>query len=567
MKLLARLAALLPVAVAHPTAVADIPPAPPPPGTVIHHSPAALGLYIGSPSLCVLPDGSYLASHDLFGPNSNEHVRATGRVYQSRDRGATWDHLTDLDGFFWTKLFVHRGAVFALGTDRHHGRLVIRRSADGGRTWTTPETTTNGVLDAGQWHMAPQPLVEHAGRLWRAVEDAMGGTKWGHRYRARMLSAPLDADLLRADSWTISNPLARDPAWLEGKFGGWLEGNAVAAPDGGIVNLLRVDAPALPERAAIVRVSADGRTATFDPSNDFVEFPGGAKKFTIRKDPAGPGYWSLASIVAGPAAGHPASIRNTLALVHSPDLRRWEVRCVLLHHPDRARHGFQYVDWLFDGGDLIAACRTAWDDAGGGARNNHDANFLTFHRWRNFRALTRADDVPVLALGVTPPEASVAGPQIVAEAFDKLSKELADALAQGGAAAALPVCSEKAPRIAAEVGKAHGVALRRATAKPRNPRNAADAAESQVLLDFAAALARKEKPVPRTVANADGSVTFFAPIVLGNALCLQCHGAPGQDIAPATLAAIRENYPEDRATGFKLGDLRGLWRVTFPARR
>ena len=37
------------------------------PGTVIHHQPAATGLYIGSPSLCALPDGSYLASHDLFG--------------------------------------------------------------------------------------------------------------------------------------------------------------------------------------------------------------------------------------------------------------------------------------------------------------------------------------------------------------------------------------------------------------------------------------------------------------------------------------------------------------------
>lgn len=28
-----------------------------------------------------------------------------------------------------------------------------------------------------------------------------------------------------------------------------------------------------------------------------------------------------------------------------------------------------------------------------GARNNHDANFLTFHRWSMFRRLTRADDV------------------------------------------------------------------------------------------------------------------------------------------------------------------------------
>jgi hypothetical protein len=92
------------------------------------------------------------------------------------------------------------------------------------------------------------------------------------------------------------------------------------------------------------------------------------------------------------AAGHPASIRNTVALLHSKDLTRWEIRCVLLSHADVRKHGFQYLDWQFDGDDLIAVCRTAWEDATGGARNNHDANFLTFHRWSNFRRLTRDHD-------------------------------------------------------------------------------------------------------------------------------------------------------------------------------
>jgi len=71
------------------------------------------------------------------------------------------------------------------------------------------------------------------------------------------------------------------------------------------------------------------------------------------------------------------------------------VRCILLYHPDVAKHGFQYADWLFDGADIIAACRTAYDDGLGGAHNNHDANFLTFHRFANFRAKTMADSVPM----------------------------------------------------------------------------------------------------------------------------------------------------------------------------
>lgn len=63
----------------------------------------------------------------------------------------------------------------------------------------------------------------------------------------------------------------------------------------------------------------------------------------------------------------------------------------------------------------------------------------------------------------------------------------------------------------------------------------------------------------------EGSVHFYAPILLAAPVCLQCHGRPEKDIAPATMAAIKKLYPEDKATGFQLGDLRGLWRVTFPA--
>jgi hypothetical protein len=363
-----------------------------PPGVVVHHSPAASGRYIGSPSLCVLDDGSYLASHDYFGPESREHERASGRLYRSKDRGASWQPVADFEGFFWQNLFVHLGTAYALGLDKHHGQVIIRKSTDGGSTWTDP-----AILAPGLWHTAPMPILEHNGRLWRAIEDATNGSKWGERYQARMMSAPAESDLLDPNSWTLSNPLARDPTWLAGDFAAWLEGNAVVDPAGNLVNLLRVDGLRLPEKAAIVRVSADGTTSTFDASADFIDFPGGAKKFTIRKDPAGPGYWSLASVIVDrhAGAGRPATIRNTLALTHSNDLRHWTIRSVLLHHPDVAKHGFQYVDWQYDGDDLIALCRTAWDDDFGGARNNHDANFLTFHRWEKFRSLTREDDMEV----------------------------------------------------------------------------------------------------------------------------------------------------------------------------
>lgn len=169
------------------------------PGVVIDHVPAASGLYVGSPSLAVLPNGDYVASHDYFGPKSNEFQSARTAIFGSNDRGETWRKLSEIQGAFWSSLFVHRGALYLLGTDRHHGNIVIRRSTDGGVTWTTPKDGATGVLrDNGEYHCAPMPVLEHNGRLWRAFEWRNPPIAWGINYRSGMLSASVDADLLRS---------------------------------------------------------------------------------------------------------------------------------------------------------------------------------------------------------------------------------------------------------------------------------------------------------------------------------------------------------------------------------
>jgi hypothetical protein len=358
------------------------------PGTIIDYSPAASKQYIGSPSIVARADGSYLVSHDFFGPGSTRDVTV---VFASADRGKTWQQRASIKGQWWSTLFEHAGALYLMGTSKEYGYTVIRRSTDAGQTWTTPVDRATGLLlDDGKYHCAPVPVVVHGGRLWRAMEDAQGPGPWGQHFRAFMMSAPADADLLRADSWTSSNRIGRDPAWLGGKFNGWLEGNAVVTPQGKIVNLLRVDCAPLPDRAAWIDVSDDGTKIAFDPAGGFIEFPGGSVKFNIRFDPVSKHYWSLTSIGA---AAHPerkpAQVRNTLGLIRSADLKSWETRGVVLHHPDVLKHAFQYVDWLFDGDDLIAASRTAYDDGAGGAHNAHDANFLTFHRIANFRTFQK----------------------------------------------------------------------------------------------------------------------------------------------------------------------------------
>jgi hypothetical protein len=82
------------------------------PGVVIDHSPASTRQYVGSPSIAILSNGDYLASHDLFGPGS---TRDRTIVFRSQDRGNSWSKLTELQGQWWSTLFVHRDKVYLMG--------------------------------------------------------------------------------------------------------------------------------------------------------------------------------------------------------------------------------------------------------------------------------------------------------------------------------------------------------------------------------------------------------------------------------------------------------------------
>jgi len=362
------------------------------PGEVVNYIPAHTGQYIGSPSICILPNGDYIASHDHFGPKSTEHERAVTAVYKSTNKGKSWDKISEINGQFWSNLFVHHNKLYIMGTWKHHGNFIIRESDDWGKTWSSPTDAENGLLLEGEYHTAPMPVIEHNGRLWRAIENAKSSTpRWGIRYSAMMLSVPVDANLLDAGNWISTNYLTYDSTYLNGNFGGWLEGNAVVTPQGEIVDILRVatSEPGV-DMAAIVTVNADGKTASFNPETGFMNFVGGARKFVIRYDKKSKRYWTIGNMVKEEYANlRAANVRNTLVIKSSQDLKSWTVHKILLEHPDVKRHGFQYVDWQFNKKDIIFLSRTAFDDEYGGANNYHDANYLTFHRIKNFRKLVK----------------------------------------------------------------------------------------------------------------------------------------------------------------------------------
>lgn len=358
-----------------------------PPGVVINHIPKSQEKYIGSPSICILPNGDYVASHDEFGPKSSEWRSAITNVFTSTDKGKTWKRISLIEGQFWSNLFYHKDALYIMGTNKHHGNFIIRKSVDGGKNWTNPYDNKNGLLLEGEYHTAPVPMLIHKGRIWRAVEYATAkSNRWGERYSAMVLSASINADLLDAKSWRKTNHLPFDASYLNGEFKAWLEGNVVQTKDDGIGNILRVHAPNLKdEYCAIVDISKSGKKAFFN-SNNFFKMPGASKKFTIRWDEKTKKYWSLANHVPDTTISDIGNerLRNCVALISSTNLKEWKVERIILYHPDPKYHGFQYIDWQFEGDDIIFVSRTAYDDAEGGARGAHDANFLTFHRVKEF---------------------------------------------------------------------------------------------------------------------------------------------------------------------------------------
>jgi len=358
-----------------------------PPGVVINHSFASDELYIGSPSICILSNGNYIASHEYFGPG-NKGKSSIVHIFQSKDRGKSWKQISKIQGQNWSKLFVINDNLYILGPVISGGDLVIRKSFDGGYNWTTPIDRYTGRIFKGHFHTAPTPVIFYNNRIWKAVEDMDGLVKgWGKHFRAFVVSAPLDSDLLKASSWVKTNPMCYNAEYLNGHFGGWLEGNIVLGPEDKLYNILRVDYREPDgEKAALISISDDGKKASFNPKTGFINFPGGCKKFNVLFDTETQKYWTISNYVPEQEKGYnPERTRNTLALMYSDDLKNWTVKGIVLNHPDVEKYGFQYVDFQFDGKDIIFVSRTAYDDEDGGADSQHNANYLTFHRIKNFK--------------------------------------------------------------------------------------------------------------------------------------------------------------------------------------
>jgi hypothetical protein len=144
-----------------------------------------------------------------------------------------------------------------------------------------------------------------------------------------------------------------------------------------------------------------------------------------------------------------------------------------------------------------------------------------------------------------------------AAALAPLKKELRSALMgalrEGGPERAIEVCRLRAPEIARLTSTGDAV-LGRTSHRLRNPENAPKAWMSGLLEEY---LANPDDREPRAVRLAPGVIGYAEPIRM-KGLCMRCHG---DRIEPEVRARLETLYPEDEATGFKRGELRGMFWV------
>lgn len=140
-------------------------------------------------------------------------------------------------------------------------------------------------------------------------------------------------------------------------------------------------------------------------------------------------------------------------------------------------------------------------------------------------------------------------------------------LASGGPAVAIAACADSAPLIGRTVAAKHGLQIRRVSDRWRNAGNIPDAYEREVLRTFDALL-KDGRLDDRTehfaiIRTGDRPVARYSKPILVQGPCLSCHGAT-RSIAPAVSELLRSRYPDDHATGYAAGQLRGAVSVTIP---
>jgi len=148
-----------------------------------------------------------------------------------------------------------------------------------------------------------------------------------------------------------------------------------------------------------------------------------------------------------------------------------------------------------------------------------------------------------------------------------LGKNLQSALQAGGVENAIGFCNINAMPLVDSLSTRYGAVIKRVSLKARNSEDIPNEIERKILEAYQFQKENDGDLSENVQPLGEDQYLFTKPIVVDNALCLTCHGTLQNGLTTETQEFIKSKYPQDKATGYEIGDLRGMWSITFPKKK
>ena len=149
----------------------------------------------------------------------------------------------------------------------------------------------------------------------------------------------------------------------------------------------------------------------------------------------------------------------------------------------------------------------------------------------------------------------------------KLLAVLQPAIKEHGPAGAIDICSKEAPKLAKAASEQSGWQVRRVSLKNRNPKAVPDAWERATLESFdkaqAAGVDSARLERADVVTENGQQIRRYMRALPVQQACLQCHGTADK-LGAGVAQKLAQLYPNDKGTGYTLGQIRGAMTLRQP---
>ena len=370
---------------------------------ILDYERATFNIYFDPTILSVREDDGSVTLYSAFGDTS--YVKGTNQgtslaFEKSEDNGATWERIATIRGYSVPSMFEHNGYIYIMGG--FADVQITRYSRETGEIQSVKFTD----IDPGSG--GPGTVLIRNGRVYKSYADVV-------------ISADLNSNLMASGSWTVSttvSSLYNNPDWrrevgfieeIDANPGiDWEEGSVIPGKDGNLYVTYRSNRQI--GTLLLFQLSEDGKTLSYVTEcngtvlskKSLVETPSSVSRPAIHYDESTGLYISLMCLYMGDSSTDYFFAdylqRAVLGFVVSEDLVNWTVvdtllvdRMMLGKLESITAHGFQYVDFVIEGEDLLFVVRENSGERT--VRYCHDAPCVTFYRLSDYRQLLKDNQI------------------------------------------------------------------------------------------------------------------------------------------------------------------------------